>query len=132
MDINQIDNSSKVKLPSSHKINKENGFKQIFDQKISETHATTPQNPINIKADVLEHGHKILNLLDNYARDLTDPSKSLRDIEPLIERIKREVSLFEAEAADNAHNDIELERLINDLAVISNVAVSKFYRGDYI
>ena len=132
MDINQIDNSSKVRLPSSHKINKEGGFRQILDQKISETHAATPQNPINIKSDVLEHGHKILNLLDNYARDLTDPSKSLRDIEPLIEKIKREVSLVEAEAADKARNDIELERLVNELAVIGNIAVSKFYRGDYI
>ena len=132
MDINQIDNSFKVKLPSPRKINKEGGFKEIFDQKISETHAATPQSPINIKSDVLEHGHKILNLLDNHARDLTDPSKSLRDIEPLIERIQREVSLVEAEAADKAHNDIELERLINDLVVIGNVAVSKFYRGDYI
>ncbi len=132
MDINEIDNVHKARLWASNRINKDNGFKQILDQKLAEIKATTPQTPIDSKADVLEHSDKILNLLDDYARELTDPVKTLKDIEPLVESIEKEVSLIDTEAADEAHNDKDLEGFIRDLAVIANVAVFKFHRGDYI
>ena len=132
MDINEIDNVYKARLWSSNRIKKDNGFKQILDRKLAEIKATTPQTPIDSKADVLEHSDKILNLLDDYARELTDPAKTLKDIEPLVESIEKEVSLIDTEAADEAHNDKDLEGFIKDLAVIANVAAFKFHRGDYI
>ena len=132
MDIREIDNIYKAKLSSSNKINKDHGFKQVFDRKLSEINATTPQTPVDSKAHVLEHSDKILTLLDNYARDLIDPAKTLKDIEPLVNSIENEVSLVEAEAADKTHNDKDLARFIKDLAVTANVAAFKFHRGDYI
>jgi len=132
MDVNEIDNLHQAKLSPSNKIKKDDGFRQILDQRLSEINATTAQTLTESKADVLEHSDKILNLLDDYARGLTDPGKTLKDIEPLVEGIKKEVRLIEAEAVDNLHNDKDLERFIKDLAVIANVAVFKFHRGDYI
>lgn len=132
MDVNEIDNLHQAKLSTSNKIKKDNGFRQILDQRLSEINAATAQTPAESKADVLEHSDKILNLLDDYARGLTDPGKTLKDIEPLVEGIKKEVRLIEAGAVDSLHNDKDLERFIKDLAVIANVAVFKFHRGDYI
>jgi len=40
--------------------------------------------------------------------------------------------LIEAEAADKVHQDQELEKFVQDLAVTANVAALKFHRGDYI
>jgi len=131
MDINRIGNLYGAKLPSSNKIDRDNGFKQIFDRKLTEIDATTIQTSVDSKANVIEHSDKILNLLDDYARELTDPAKTLRDIGPLVETIEKEVSLIEATAVDKV-NDKELETFIKDLAVIANVAVFKFHRGDYI
>ena len=132
MDIREIVNTYNAKLWSSNRINKDNGFKGIFDRKVSEINTTTPQTPIDSKAHVLEHSDKILTLLDNYARDLIDPAKTLKDIEPLVKSIEKEVSLVEAVAAEKTHNDKDLESFIKDLAVIANVAAFKFHRGDYI
>ena len=132
MDINGIDNLYKAKLSSSHKIDKNNGFRQIFDGKIAKLNPTTISTPVDSKADVLERGDKILNLLDDYAIGLNDPAKTLKDIGPLVKSIEKEMSLIEAEAADKFHNDKELEKLIENLAVTANVAVLKFRRGDYI
>lgn len=132
MDINEINNSYKAKLSSSIKVNKDNGFKQIFDRKLAEINATTFQTPIDIKADVLEHSNRILNILDDYAKGLIDPSKTLKDIEPLVESIEKEVGLMEAKAADKGINDKDLDGFIKDLAVTANVAVFKFHRGDYV
>ncbi len=131
MDINQIDPSDKAKLSSSTQIKRDKEFGEIFDRKVSELNATTPQTPIDIRANLLDHGDRILNLLDIYRRELTDPAKTLKDIEPLVAKIKKETSLIEAETADKVHND-ELGGLIKDLVMTSNVAVLKFYRGDYI
>ena len=132
MDIHEIDNLYQAKSLSSQKINKDNRFKQIFDQKLAGIHAATSQIPLDCKTDVLDQSDKILHLLDDYARELTDPAKTLKDIEPLVESIRNEVSLIEDEAAKKVYNDNELEKIIKDLTITANVAISKFHRGDYI
>jgi hypothetical protein len=132
MDINSIKNFFEAEFPSSHKINRDKGFGEIFDQKIAGLNATEPFIPTGGKADVLERGNRILNLLDDYARDLCNPQKTLKHIGPLVETIKKEAHLIEKEAADKIQNDSELERFIKDVAVTANVAAFKFNRGDYV
>jgi hypothetical protein len=132
MDINSIKNFPEVEFPSSHKINRDTGFGEIFEQKIAGLNATETLIPTGGKAAVLEHGNRILNLLDDYARDLSDPRKTLKHIGPLVETIKKEASLIENEAAEKIQNDSELERFIKDIAVTANVAAFKFNRGDYV
>ena len=132
MVIKKIDNTYPTKLPSPVKTDKGHGFKRIFDRKMAQIDATTPQSPVDVKADVLQHGVRILDLLDDYGKKLNDPAKTLKDIEPLVESISKEVRRIEAEAAEKVSDDRELEELINDLAVTADVAVFKFYRGDYI
>lgn len=132
MDIHKIDNVSQVTLPSSQKMNKDNTFKQIFDQKLNGIHATTFQSPLDCRKDVLDQSDKILHLLDDYTRELTDPTRSSKDIAPLVENIRKEISLIEDEASVEIKNDNELERIIKDLVITANVAISKFHRGDYI
>lgn len=131
MDINSINNTYRAQLPSST-TNKEAGFKQIFDRKLSEIDAITPRHPVEGKKSVLENSDRLLDLLDDYARNLSDPAKTLKDIGPLVERITEEVSLIKAESTDNVHHDDKLERIIEDLVVTTNVALFKFHRGDYL
>ena len=132
MDINEIGNSYQSKVRTPHKVSKDNGFKKIFEKKLSEINATPLQTTVEGKTEVLERGDKILGLLEDYTRELNDPAKTLKDIGPLVESIEKEVSLIEAEAADKLSNDRALEQFIRDLAVTANVAVLKFQRGDYI
>lgn len=132
MDINSIKNFSEAGFPSSHKINRDKGFGEIFDRKIAELNTTEPLIPTCGKADVIEHGNRILNLLDDYASELSDPLKTLKHIGPLMETIEKEAGLIETKAAETVQNDSELERIIKDLTVTANVAAFKFHRGDYV
>jgi hypothetical protein len=132
MDIHEIDNLYQGKSLPSQKINNDNRFKKIFDQKLAGIHEATSQIPLNCKRDVLNQSDKILHLLDDYVRELTDPTKTLKDIKPLVDNIRREVNYIEAEAAEKVHNDNELERIIKDVTITANVALFKFNRGDYI
>jgi len=132
MDINKIGNSFQAKLLSTTKVDDDNQFKQIFDQKLDEIHATTSPSPVDSKSDVIVQSEKILNLLDHYAGELADPARTLKDIRPLVDSIEKEVTLMESEAVNKVRNDNALDRLVKDLAVTAKVAMYKFHRGDYI
>lgn len=132
MDINKIGNSFQTKLSSTAKVDSDNQFKQIFDRKLDEIHATAIPSPADSKSDVIVQSEKILNLLDYYAGELADPARTLKDIRPLVDSIEKEVTLMESEAVNKVHNDKALDRLVKDLAVTAKVAMYKFHRGDYI
>ena len=132
MDINKIGNSFQAKLSSTAKIDDDNQFKEIFDQKLDEIHTTTSPCPVDSKSDVIVQSEKILNLLDHYAGDLADPARTLKDIRPLVDSIEKEVTLMESEAVNKVRNDKALDGLVKDLAVTAKVAMYKFHRGDYI
>ena len=131
MDINKIDNSFQAKLTSTAKVDN-NQFKQIFDKKLDELQTTSGLSPVDGKSDVIVQSEKILNLLDHYAGELADPSKTLKDIRPLVDSIEKEVTLMESGAVNTVQNDKALDRLVKDLAVTAKVAMYKFHRGDYI
>jgi hypothetical protein len=107
-------------------------FKQIFDKKLDELQTTPSLSPVDNKSDVIVQSEKILNLLDHYAGELADPSRTLKDIRPLVDSIEKEVTLMESEAVNKIQNDKILDGLVKDLAVTAKVAMYKFHRGDYI
>jgi hypothetical protein len=131
MDINKIDNSFQAKLSSTAKVD-DKQFKQIFDKKLDELQTTPSLSPVDNKSDVIVQSEKILNLLDHYAGELADPSRTLKDIRPLVDSIEKEVTLMESEAVNKIQNDKILDGLVKDLAVTAKVAMYKFHRGDYI
>ncbi|MGA9178429.1 MAG: hypothetical protein WBZ05_14395 [Desulfobacterales bacterium] len=132
MDITKIGNSFQAKLSSTAKVDGDNQFKQIFNQKLDELNPTTNPCPVDNKSDVIVQSEKILNLLDHYAGELADPARTLKDIRPIVDSIEKEVTLMESEAVGNVQNDKTLDRLVKDLAVTAKVAMYKFHRGDYI
>ena len=132
MDITKIYDSFQGQPSLSKKVDSDSGFKQVFDKKINEMNAATMNPPPDGKVDLIKNSDKILNLLDDYTRELGDPAKTLKDIGPLVEVIEKEVSLIQDKSAHIVPNDNELEKIIQDLAVTANVALYKFHRGDYI
>jgi hypothetical protein len=132
MNIYKINSDYKTKVPSSDTRRQEDGFKRIFAQKMSEINAANPQASPHCTGDIVEKAEGLLSLLEEYARGLSDPNISLRDIGPLVERIREEVSFIEAEACEKGSSDSGLARLIRELSVTANVAVFKFHRGDYM
>ena len=132
MKINGIPDLFKENVLSSKKTDKNYGFKQIVDIKMNEINAAAFPASESNRTDVIERGNKILNLLNDYAIKLTHPSRTLKEIDPLVKRIEREVSVIESGSAGKTSNDKELEKIINDLVVTAHVATFKFRRGDYI
>ena len=134
MNIHEIDillqtGSKAATRPS--KDTKDKGFGKIFNIALSQINATNHHKPSDTNSAILMHGDKILSLLDDYAGHLNDPTKTLRDIEPLVGEIEKEITFIEAETAEKGQNDKGLQGLINDLVLTANVNIYKFYRGDF-
>lgn len=135
MNIHEIDillQTGSKASPRSSKETKDKDFEKIFQTTLSRINATSPNQSSDDKSDILRHGDKILSLLDDYAGHLNDHRKTLRDIEPLVGEIEKEVKFIEAETAEKSQNDEWLQGLINDLVLMANVNIYKFYRGDFV
>lgn len=133
MKTNGIGNPYGMGLPrASGGIPRDHGFNEIFEQKISGAREATTESRAHRAACLLDHGDRVLDLLDGYANELADPNNTLKDIAPLVKRIEDEVNLMEAQTKERAGDDGELARLIQELKVTANVAVLKFERGDYL
>jgi len=118
--------------PTHSKETGDKGFEKIFKSTLSEINKINKNTLSDANSTLLRHGDKVLSLLDNYADNLNNPSKTLRDIEPLIGEIEKEITFIETEAKDTDQNDEELQNLINELVLTANVNIYKFYRGDFL
>jgi hypothetical protein len=132
MKIDQIDQLYHGKLSSPEKTAKGDGFKKIFEQRLTDIGQTASQLPQGSTTEILKRSERVLGLLEEYANGLNDTNKTLKDIEPLVVSIKEEADSIERESQDKLQHDKELERFVKELSVTANVAMFKFHRGDYI
>ena len=100
---------------------------------LGEIAATTlPQFQSLTPAAVIQKADSLLDLLDNYTKEMDNPDKTLKDIEPLIDTIQKDASQLLAEAENALPGDGKLKQIAKEAAVTANVEYFKFYRGDYI
>ncbi len=141
--------AGKSHIPAQKPVEKSDGelFKKALDKATagSETAPTqaTPPGPgalgeimatsfTNVEfpdSGVAEKTDRLLGLLDTYAKELSDPGKTLKDIEPLISDINESARLLAAEAGEN---DPGLAGIARETAMTAAKEYAKFNRGDYV
>lgn len=132
MDIRKIGDLSPATMLSPNKPIEKDAFRQIYQEKLSTVSQTPAPFLFDAKTDFIDQGDKVLDLLDAYATELNNPEKNLKDIDPLVKAIEKEMQLFEAKRADQSGMDEEMQGIAEDLSITANVALLKFQRGDYI
>ena len=132
MDITKINQVGHPRPSAFDGITNDKGFKQIFDRKLSEVNSISSLTSADPKTDLLDYSDKVLDLLDGFAKELSNPLKTLKDIEPIVSRIEKEVDIIESKTAGMIPRDMGIEQFVRDLSVTAHVAVLKFQRGDYL
>jgi len=132
MDIRKIDDLSPTTMSSPNKPIEKDAFRQIYQERLSMVSQTPAPFLFDAKTDFIDQGDKVLDLLDAYATELNNPEKNLKDIDPLVKAIEKEMNIFEAKRADHPGMDEEMDGIAQDLSITANVALLKFQRGDYI
>lgn len=72
-----------------------------------------------------------LDAMEEYAMALGDESKTLKDIEPLAEDMRRQAGRL-AETSQSLSDDDPMKEMTNDAAIMATVEAMKFRRGDYV
>ena len=73
----------------------------------------------------------MINLLDRYREKLADPRITMKQIDPDIREMTREIENL-APVLDSLPADERLRNILNQTLVTVSLEISKFYRGDYI
>ncbi|MFH0731159.1 MAG: hypothetical protein V2B19_33050 [Pseudomonadota bacterium] len=76
--------------------------------------------------------NQLLDLLDDYARNLKDPARSLKDIAPLLEEISSNTQNLLRETEKIPPTEEKLRGIASSAAIMAEVELIKFKRGDYI
>jgi hypothetical protein len=90
-------------------------------------HPLSPEN----KSVTVERVDNLLNLLDNYRKQLADPQVTLRNIEPVINSIAKEKEQLSS-VLDSLTNEDGLKDIVNRTLITASMEVIKYNRGDYI
>lgn len=133
MDIEGVGRPSWPKrLTSKTRIKDNTTFREVLQLRLSQTNPASSATGPDAKAVFLEQGEKVLDLLDDFAKALADPQKTLRELEPLVVRMEGEMRTLEAVPEAEGDSDRSLSRLMSDVSLLAHVAVVKFRRGDYL
>ena len=73
----------------------------------------------------------MINLLDGYREKLANPRITMKQIDPVIREMTREIENL-APVLDLLPADEGLRNILNQTLVTVSLEISKFYRGDYI
>lgn len=82
--------------------------------------------------DIFERTNFLLDKLDSYTKELENPKKTLKDIEPLIAAIQDEAGKLLLDANGAGESDDTLKEIVNQTAIKASTEYIKFNRGDYI
>jgi hypothetical protein len=83
------------------------------------------------KSITIDRLDNLLNLLDNYQKQLADPQVSLRRIEPLMNTIEKEKEQLSS-VLDSLASEDGLKDIVNRTLITASLEVIKYNRGDYI
>ena len=87
----------------------------------------SPQDK-NITVDRIDN---LINLLDNYRQQLSDPHVTLRKLEPVVNTIAKEKDQLSG-LLESIPNEDRLKDILNQTLITASLEVIKFNKGDYI
>jgi hypothetical protein len=99
---------------------------------LPEIQASSPYLAISPTDKVTSQTSRLLDLLDNYAKNLERPSITLRDMVPLTEEIRLNAQELLEETEKIPQDQEKLRGIATSAVIAAEVELVKFRRGDYV
>ena len=128
MEIKRVGDSFQKGLTCTGKIKENDAFKKLLDAKLSCMGGVDSRSLAASQRVLLEQGETVLTFLDGFAKELSDGRRTLKEIEPLVRTIEKELAELESSATKA---DERLKGFLNEVAIAGEIAVLKFNRGDF-
>jgi hypothetical protein len=75
---------------------------------------------------------RLLDMLDRFAKDMGDPSKTLKEIEPTLMDLNQQAAILARASQKTTLQDDHLKQMIDQCHLLAKKEYLKFIRGDYI
>ena len=83
------------------------------------------------KSTIVERVHNFLDVLDDYRRKLGDPRVSLKEVDPVINRLEIENENLKP-VLESLGDEDELKEILNNLLINASLEVIRYRQGEYI
>ena len=139
---NPIFHQQNINKPSDHSF--KNSLHKAFEKTgVSETQKSHTESLEEIKPatfEIVEYSpahfinktSKLIDMLDTYVKDIENPEKSLKEIEPIIDIIENNASQLIDETEESFPHDADLKKIVTECVMTAKAEYIKFKRGDYI
>lgn len=87
--------------------------------------------PPSLGTQGIQSSEKVLDLLERYQNALSNPGISLKEVDPLVQSLSREIQGLTEWAQKLSPRD-PLQKIASEIGTLSTVEVEKFRRGDYV
>lgn len=106
---------------------------QVQSSSLLDPMAAVRFNPESLsdKASAIQRVDNLIHLLEDYRKQLMDPSITLRNIEPMIKTINNEKDQLSL-LLDSLPDEGGLKDIVNRTLITAALEVIKYNRGDYI
>jgi len=85
-----------------------------------------------LQSGFIDKTSRVINLMDTYAKSLSNPKKTLKDIEPELLAFIEEAQSLHEEYVTSGNTNTELKTIMVDLLRAARLEGARFQRGDYL
>ncbi len=100
--------------------------------RLPEPHPVQSFGNSNSESTYIDKTSKVINLMDSYARFLSNPRKTLKEIEPELMTFVDEARDLHKEYVNSGNVDSGLKNILEDLLRAARLESARFNRGDYL
>jgi Class II flagellar assembly regulator len=90
-----------------------------------------PEQINQIRSQGVERAENTLTILEQYQKAMGDPQTSLKNVNGLIQSLSQEVNGLHRLSEKLPSSD-PLQKIMNEIGIVSAVEIEKFNRGEYI
>ena len=108
-------------------------FREVLQARIAQTGPASPATGPDMRPVFAAQSEKVIGLLDDLARGLADPGKTLKAMAPLVRTMEGELRDLEAaKAGFEEGGDRALSELASEVSLLAHVTLFKYQRGDFV
>jgi len=90
-----------------------------------------PDEINQIRSQGVERSENTLTILEQYQKAMSDPQKTLKNVNGLVQSLSQEVDGLNRLSEKLPSSD-PLQKIMNEISIVSAVEIEKFNRGEYI
>ena len=108
-------------------------FREVLQARIAQTGPASPVAGPDMRPVFAAQSEKMIGLLDDFARGLANPRKTLKEMAPLVQSMEGELRDLEAarEGVEQG-GDRALSELVSEVSLLAHVTLFKYQRGDFV